>query len=182
VQAKGKTTNQGAEPTRKAANTAEVLGPAGVDYKIPAKWKSHYARLEELREHLLHKKNDLSEDARQELPSVGMHMADAGTDSYDRDWALGMLSSEQDALYQVEQAMDRIHNGTFGTCELTGKPIEPSRLDAIPWTRFSADAVRELERNGLSEKAHLGELGSVAAVSRAAERESSPDRDDGESS
>ncbi len=100
-----------------------------------------------------------------------MHMADAGTDEYDRDWALGMISSEQDALYQIEQAMDRIRHDTYGTCELTSKPIEPERLAAIPWTRFTAAAERELEKNGLTEKVKLGALGFIASESEKEDRE-----------
>ncbi len=103
-------------------------------------------------------------------------MADAGTDTFDRDWALSMLSLEQNAVYEIEEALDRIHLGTYGTCELTGKPIEPDRLDAIPWTRFTAEGEREVERNGLDKRAHLGELGSFRDVSRSAEKEA----DDGE--
>jgi len=175
-----KRTKQPTKSSRKAANTAEVLGAAGTNYEIPPRWKHHYQRLDELRERLLSKKSDLSEDARQEIASFSMHMADAGTDSYDRDWALGMLSSEQDAVYQIEQAMDRIHSGTYGVCELKGVPIEAARLEAIPWTRFSAEGERELERKGLSEKARLGDLGSVAGVSKSVEREISADRDEGE--
>jgi RNA polymerase-binding transcription factor DksA len=59
-------------------------------------------------------------------------------------------------------------------------PIEPARLEAIPWTRFSAAAERELESKGLSEKARLGDLGSVAGVSKSVEREISAGRDEGE--
>ena len=157
--------------SRKPASTQDVLGPQVTQQPVPAKWKSHYQRLEQLRERLLVKKGDLAEDARQEMPSFSMHMADAGTDTYDRDWALSMLSSEQNAVYEIEAAMERIRNGTYGKCELTGKSIERERLEAIPWTRFSADAERELENNGMADRARLGQLGSAAAVSRSAEKE-----------
>ena len=83
-------------------------------------------------------------------------MADAGTDEYDRDFALGMLSSQQDAVYEIEQALDRIRNGTYGICELTGKRIPAARLEAIPWTRFTAEAERKLEREGELRRARLG--------------------------
>ncbi len=85
-----------------------------------------------------------------------MHMADAGTDSYDRDVALSMLSHEQDAIYEIEQALNRIRNGTYGICELTGKRIARGRLAAIPWTRFSVAAERALEREGAVAHARLG--------------------------
>ena len=83
-------------------------------------------------------------------------MADAGTDAYDRDFALGMLSTEADALNEIDHAIDRIRNGTYGICELTGKRIENERLDAIPWTRFSITAEKQLEREGQVKRAGLG--------------------------
>ncbi len=162
---------------RQAATTQDVLGIQVEPPRIPPKWKKHYERLGQLRDNLLSKKGELAEDARQEIPTYSMHMADAGTDTYDRDWALSMLSSEQDAVYEVEEAMDRIRNGRYGKCELTGKPIEPQRLEAIPWARFSAEAERELEKNGMTDRAHLGERGSVAAVSRSAENEPEPEEE-----
>ena len=109
-----------------------------------------------------------------------MHMADAGTDTYDRDWALSMLSSEQNAVYEIEAAMEHIRNGTYGKCELSGKPIQPERLEAIPWTRFSAEAERELENNGMADRARLGKLGSATAVSRSAEKETAISDDETE--
>jgi len=47
-------------------------------------------------------------------------------------------------------------NDSYGKCELTGNPIEPARLEAIPWTRFSAAAERQLEQQGLRKRARLG--------------------------
>ena len=91
----------------------------------------------------------------------------AFTDAYDRDLALGMLTSEQDALYQVEQALDRIRQGTYGRCELTGRPIQKARLEAIPWARFSTAAERELEVEGMRRRASLGERAAVAKADSA---------------
>lgn len=119
----------------------------------------------DLREHMLRRQADLEQAALQEQPKFSMHMADAGTDSFDRDFALGMLSSEQDALYQIEQALDRIRNGTYGRCELTGNLIEEDRLAAVPWTRFSAAAERQLERQGVNIRSRLGPRETVAKSS-----------------
>jgi RNA polymerase-binding transcription factor DksA len=106
----------------------------------------------DLRDYLLTRQASLAKDALEENPTFSMHMADAGTDAYDRDFALGMLSTQQEALDEVEQALDRIRNGSYGTCELTGKPIEHGRLAAIPWTRFCLAAESSLNgkapRNG----------------------------------
>jgi RNA polymerase-binding transcription factor DksA len=116
----------------------------------------------ELREHLLRRQGGLAQDAVDEQPSFSSHMADAGTDTFDRDFALGMLSSEQDALYEIDEALNRIRDGTYGKCELTGKPIEAARLEAIPWTRFSAAAEKQLEREGVVKRTHLGPRETVA--------------------
>jgi len=149
-------------PRRRKASTGDVLGPVVKPELIPARWKKYYHRLIALRESLLHSQGNLAEDAVQERPSFSMHMADAGTDSYDRDFALGMLSSEHDALYEIDQALDRIRNGTYGTCELTSKRIEAERLEAIPWARFSASAERQLEKEGARKRPVLGPRDTVA--------------------
>src|SRR4030095_13860806 len=58
-----------------------------------------------------------------EASAFGMHQADAGSDAYDRDFALSLLSQEQDALYEIDEALKRIELGTYGKCEMSGKPI-----------------------------------------------------------
>jgi RNA polymerase-binding transcription factor DksA len=146
---------------RPKAGTKEVLGIGARPPRIDPKWQKHYERLIELREHLTNQRTDLANDALSEQPVFSSHMADAGTDTYDRDLALGMLSSEQDAIYEIEEAIDRIHNGTYGICELTKKPIQPARLAAVPWTRFSAEAEKELERQGAVKRARLGPRSTV---------------------
>lgn len=122
----------------------------------PRKWARYFHRLTLLRDHLLRERGELTADAREEAPQFSQHMADAGTDAYDRDLALSMLSSEQNSLYEIEQALNRIRDGSYGTCELTGKRIARERLEAIPWTRFSAEAERQLERSGAVERTRLG--------------------------
>src|SRR5437016_1745764 len=61
-----------------------------------------------------------------EASAFGMHQADAGSDAYDRDFALSLLSQEQDALYEIDQALKRIDLGTYGICEMSGKQIPRS--------------------------------------------------------
>ncbi|MDQ3624017.1 MAG: TraR/DksA C4-type zinc finger protein, partial [Verrucomicrobiota bacterium] len=75
-----------------------------------------------------------------------MHQADAGSDAYDRDFALSLLSQEQDALYEIEEALKRIELGTYGTCEMSGKPISHARLEAIPFARYTVDCQAQLEK------------------------------------
>src|ERR1700674_947998 len=81
-----------------------------------------------------------------EASAFGMHQADAGSDAYDRDFALSLLSQEQDALYEIDQALKRIELGTYGKCEMSGKPISHARLEAIPFARFTVECQSQLEK------------------------------------
>jgi RNA polymerase-binding transcription factor DksA len=128
---------------------------------VSTKWARHYRILLNLRDQLLVQAGKLAREATEGTPSYSMHMADAGTDSFDRDFALSMLSSDQDALYEIEEAIKRIESGTYGRCELTGKPIPKTRLDAIPWARFSAEAQRQLEREGALKQRRLSAFSSL---------------------
>jgi DnaK suppressor protein len=101
------------------------------------------------------------------LSGYSLHMADSGTDNFDRDFALSLLSSDQDAVYEIEEALKRIEKNTYGICELSGKPIPKSRLEAIPWTRFTVQAQAQLERDGALRQRRLGALGSVDTVGSA---------------
>ncbi len=140
---------------RKAAATTDIVSDRLKNARVPRKWKSHHDRLIQVRQYLITRQNDLVKDAKEEQPSFSLHMADAATDSFDRDLALSRASAEQDAVYEIDEALDRIREGTYGICELTGKPIEASRLEAIPWTRFSMEAEKQLEKQGAMPHAHL---------------------------
>jgi len=154
------------------ATTQDILGNPRNGNVNPA-WRQNYSRLVELREALRTRQNRLALEAKDQLPSYSEHMGDAGTDQYDQDFALSMLSSDQDALCQIDEALNRIRDGTYGVCELTGEPIEPERLEAIPWTRFSLSAQKNLEEHGQGGLVHFAPRGAVAGASGA-------DSDDGE--
>ena len=149
----------------KAASLADILGfnpnkaekaPAeDIDAEnVPEKFRRFYKLLTELRQHVLeslgqHSEETLKRSAKEDagdLSGYGQHMADAGTDTFDRDFALSLVSSEQDALSEVEAAIKRVRDGTYGICELTGKPISKDRLLVVPFTRYSAEAQKELEK------------------------------------
>src|SRR5881392_1083510 len=87
-----------------------------------------------------------------EASAFGMHQADAGSDAYDRDFALSLLSQEQDALYEIDQALKRIELGTYGTCEMSGKPIPRARLEAIPFARFTVECQSQLEKQSRASR------------------------------
>ncbi|MFM8684337.1 MAG: TraR/DksA family transcriptional regulator [Chthoniobacterales bacterium] len=76
----------------------------------------------------------------------GLHQADAGSDAYDRDFALNLLSQEQDALFEIDEALKRIARGTYGTCEMSGKAIPKARLEARPFARFTVECQNEIEK------------------------------------
>lgn len=122
--------------------------------KVPKKWMPYYRQLIQLRDHVVngldfHTKETLhrsSKDDSGDLSSYGQHMADAGTDTFDRDFALSLVSSEKEALHEIEKAIERIFDGTFGVCKVTGNPIAKERLKAVPFTRFSVEGQIEFER------------------------------------
>jgi RNA polymerase-binding transcription factor DksA len=156
-----------------SATAASILGRPMVsvkkngEVKIKPEWAKFYQHLLELREQLTRQMNGLAKESAQEMAGYSLHMADSGTDNFDRDFALSLLSADQDAIYEIEEALKRIEKNTYGICELTGKPIPRSRLEAIPWTRFTVQAQAQLEREGAMRQRRLGALGTVDAVGMA---------------
>ena len=165
------------------ATAASILGSPSVkmkkngDVKIKAQWAKYYQRLMELRDQLTKQMSGLAKESAQEMAGYSLHMADSGTDNFDRDFALSLLSSDQDAVYEIEEALKRIEKDTYGVCELTGKPIPRQRLEAIPWTRFTVEAQAQLERDGALRQRRLGALGTVDAVGVA---ETEPEEEEAE--
>ncbi|UCF44550.1 MAG: TraR/DksA C4-type zinc finger protein [Planctomycetota bacterium] len=85
-------------------------------------------------------------DASGDLSSMPIHMADLGTDNYEQEFALGLMDSERKLLKEIDDALDRIENHTYGICEGTGKPIPKARLEAQPWARYCVEYARMLEQ------------------------------------
>ena len=90
-----------------------------------------------------------------EASAFGMHQADAGSDAYDRDFALSLLSQEQDALYEIEEALKRLDGGAYGICEMSGKPINHARLEALPFARFTVECQSQIEKQGKVTRARV---------------------------
>jgi RNA polymerase-binding transcription factor DksA len=90
-----------------------------------------------------------------EASAFGMHQADAGSDAYDRDFALSLLSQEQDALYEIEEALKRIELGAYGVCEMSGKPINHARLEALPFARYTVECQSQIEKQGKVTRARV---------------------------
>jgi RNA polymerase-binding transcription factor DksA len=79
-------------------------------------------------------------------------MGDAATEESDRCLSLVASTATQDLIFEVLAALRRLERGTYGICEITGKPIEPARLEALPWARYSIEGQRDMETNGLARK------------------------------
>ena len=135
----------GFNPNEKRTNTELI------ESEIPKKWKKYYKLLIDLRAHVsdeisLHTADTLKHNARDDSGNTSSP-ADSGTDSFDRDFALSLVSSEQDALIEIEEAILRIKDGSYGICEITNKAIPAARLSAVPFTRYTVEGQAEHERN-----------------------------------
>jgi RNA polymerase-binding protein DksA len=113
--------------------------------------------LEHFRDLLLAKRReilgDMSSMEREALRSSGgsnlstlpIHMADMGTDNYEQEFTLGLVETERKLLREINLALAKIQNGTFGVCEGTGKPITKARLEVQPWARYSIEYAKQME-------------------------------------
>jgi len=90
-----------------------------------------------------------------ETSAFGMHQADAGSDAYDRDFALSILSQEQNSLYEIDEALKRIDDNSYGQCEICNKAIPHIRLEARPFTRYTVDCQEGLEKRQYRQSARL---------------------------
>lgn len=113
-------------------------------------------QLEKFRELLLEKRKEILQDVEcmeqsifqggGELSSMPVHLADMGSDNFEQEFGLGLMAEEKKILAEIDMALRRIDDGTFGICEALGIPIELSRLEAIPWTRYSLEHARQVEK------------------------------------
>jgi RNA polymerase-binding transcription factor DksA len=113
--------------------------------------------LDEYRQLLLHKRAELVGDVSAlesqalqsgsgDLSHMPIHMADIGTDTYDQDFMLNLAANERERIREIDAALQRIDDRTYGVCQRTGKPIPKARLVAKPWARETVEAARERER------------------------------------
>lgn len=125
--------------------------------------KKQHQRLLDLRDGILDAMYGVTHDTLKNTDGMetgggGMHTGDAGSDSYDRDFALNLLAKEQDALSEIEQAIARAETGVYGVCEMSGQRIPNERLEAIPFARYTVECQSAWEKengnirqNGKSE-------------------------------
>ena len=153
----------GKRVTLKAVAPAPVRPPTKplVPVVLTPFLKKQEERLLQLRDSLLDamagvaKDNLRSRAEGSEASAFGMHQADAGSDAYDRDFALSLLSQEQDALYEIEEALKRIQLGSYGICEMSGKPIAHARLEALPFARYTVECQSQIEKQSKVSRARV---------------------------
>jgi len=164
-----------------AASIADLLGGSNPFRKgegfvdeskqVPEKFRRYYRLLVDMRDALhkglaFHSEEALKKSGKDDagdLSGYSQHLADAGTDTADRDFALSLISNEQEALKEIADAIERLKSGKYGICEITNKAIPHARLMAVPFTRYSLEGQKELERNRRAHRRRgsnpLGEIG-----------------------
>lgn len=80
-----------------------------------------------------------------ELSSMPIHMADLGTDNFERELTLALLEGERTLLREIDEALERIRDKTYGICLATGKPIGKARLKAQPWAKYCMEYMLQQE-------------------------------------
>jgi RNA polymerase-binding protein DksA len=108
------------------------------------------------KEKILNQINNLSEgtlsssqrDSSGDLSGYSMHMADVGTDNFQRELALGLVSNEQQVLYRINEALRRVDDGTYGKCEECGSNIKETRLKALPFATMCISCKEKDEARG----------------------------------
>jgi RNA polymerase-binding transcription factor DksA len=155
----GKTTKaNGARKNLDLTSTTILPGKNNKEKRLDPFTRSQKDKLLQLRDAMVDsmagvaKDNLRSRAEGSEASAFGMHQADAGSDAYDRDFALSLLSQEQDALYEIDQALKRIELGTYGVCEMSGKAISHARLEAIPFARFTVECQSQLEKQNKASR------------------------------
>ena len=122
----------------------QSVRPIRDEKKVPKEWLTYYKNLMDLRASLKGALGERSQDtlgasARESSGELSLNSSDAGSETFNRDVALSMVANEQEALEEIEDAIDRIFDGSFGICQETQKPIKKTRLKVVPFTRFSLE-------------------------------------------
>ncbi len=89
---------------------------------------------------------------RTDLSTMPIHLADAGSDNFEMENTLCLMDSERKLFLEIEDALDRIEQGTYGICETGDEPIPKARLEAIPWTRYCLTCASLSEKGLLARK------------------------------
>lgn len=178
VKAKAKPAPKPAKPAKPVKTPPPELPPKKL--KLSKDDAAKYKKLLlDLRDHLIDGVSFLASDnlkrsnreASGELSGYSLHMADAGTDNFDREFALSLVSNEQDALYEIEEAIKRMESGAYGICEMCEKIIRKERLEAVPFARMCVQCQSTSERENHRRPAPVTGIFSENAEDEAEEKE-----------
>jgi len=148
-------------PSGPKASNAMPLGMQRVEVAAAPvlKLKTPYGKkeLERFRAILIRKRAELVGDVNNmesqalkdqsgSLSNLPQHIAEQGSEAYEQSLALDLAAADRKLIKEIDDALQRIEDGTYGVCEVTGKPIKPERLEELPWARHSIEAAREMER------------------------------------
>lgn len=151
ISTKGVTTTK--KPSTAAKKVVDVEAPKAapkVKTKLGRKeLEEYYQLLLQKRAQLLGLLHGIEDEALRSsggnLSNMPLHMADVGTDTFDQDLALGMAETERKLLEEIDAALGRVKDKTYGVCMMTSKPIPKARLQAKPWARYTIEAARKVE-------------------------------------
>jgi RNA polymerase-binding transcription factor DksA len=151
-------------PSGPKAQAIRPLGAHGGDVaevaKVESKCPFNKRELERYRQMLLRKRGELVGDISTmenealrgqsgALSNSPNHMAEQGSEAYDQALSLDLAAADRKLIREIDDALVRITEGTYGLCQLTGKPIKAERLEELPWARYSIEAAREMERQSM---------------------------------
>lgn len=100
---------------------------------------------EKLEKDIKHLEFKTREDSSGDLSTHTYHIADVGTDNFDKDMNLGLCGTEQELLQEVDTALDRIKNGSYGRCEICKDDIPQKRLRVVPYAHFCLKCKEKIE-------------------------------------
>ena len=145
-------------PAKKAAKKAPAKKAPRKPVKLTNFVKKQRQRLLTMQDELMDAMYGVQQETLRNGPSSGeasvsgTHLGDAGSDAYDRDFALNLLSQEQDALQEIQAALGRITEGIYGICGISGKKIPQARLEAMPIARLTVECQSQWERENPNRK------------------------------
>jgi DnaK suppressor protein len=109
-------------------------------------------KMSEILGNVLSMEDETLRKSRTELSNMPFHMADAGTDNFELENTISLVDSERKLLVEIEDALGRINDGTYGVCEQGDEPIPKARLRAIPWARYCVSCANLSERRSRPER------------------------------
>jgi len=152
-------------PSGPHASPSRPLGAQGDAPEVPIEaGKSPFNKkeLDQFRAILLRKRAEVAGDIHTmesealkgesgSLSNLPQHLAEQGSETYEQTLALDLVAADRRLVKEIDDALKRVANGTYGLCELTGRPIKAERLQELPWARYSIEAARELERRSMRQ-------------------------------